>query len=443
MTDEALLIVGSQRSGTTLLNRILNSHTQIALLYQQSNFLRLDIADLRDLDAQAVVTEARKADSVYSDRFSDEVLGRVLRLLPEGPSAGSIYRTVVRSLTGDVDATYWGEKYAGRCIEALKFLDLTATGKIIHIIRDPRDVCASEKRRREAAKLSMGARQYLLMLQDWKVGLYIGDYLARIIPERYHRIHYEDLVSRPEETVSGICRFLGLPFAPSMLEAHGFQDDHGKPWEANSYFAAGVMKLSDFRGRWKDHLPRDEAMFVEWYCSKGMKALRYPAELLNLWGRFWSRRIFAEMAAQSEAVARTYLDSDGYRAYSPENAPEPIDLSKASPIYRRTLPAELDAEVVTKGGRSMVRACWRNVTGSTGKDWIAVYRYGESDRSYIAYRYTNGSRTAGEEGFESGEILVPLPPNLAPGSYELRLFGEVTFRKLAVATFTIPVKPSV
>lgn len=338
MTDTPLLVVGTQRSGTTLLNRILNGHPRIALLFQQSNFLRLDFAGLHDLDVPAAVAQARQADSVYSRRFTDEVERRVVERLRGDADAGSVYRTVIRVLTGEGNAAYRGEKYAGGCIDALKFLDVAPTGRIVHIIRDPRDVCASEKRRQEAENAPAIGRPYLLMLHDWCVGLFVGDYLARVVPQRYHRLRYEDLVGSPEETVRGICAFLGLPFAPSMLEAEAFVDDDGRPWEANSHFLSGVTALRDFRGRWKDHLPEDEAMFVELFCGAGMAALGYPREVSTPWRRLRARRTLAEMTEQTAAQARKYRNHPAYRSYSPVSTSDPIDLAEASAVYRRDQP---------------------------------------------------------------------------------------------------------
>ena len=39
-------------------------------------------------------------------------------------------------------------------------------------------------------------------------------------PARYREVRYEDLVTRPEETLRGIADFSELPFAPEMLTYH-------------------------------------------------------------------------------------------------------------------------------------------------------------------------------------------------------------------------------
>jgi hypothetical protein len=41
-----------------------------------------------------------------------------------------------------------------------------------------------------------------------------------VMPGRVYRIHYEDLVTQPEEEVRCLLRYLDLPFEPSCLEFH-------------------------------------------------------------------------------------------------------------------------------------------------------------------------------------------------------------------------------
>ena len=237
-----LLGIGTQRSGTTLLNRVLNGHPDIAMLYDQSNFLRIDPPEYG----------RPPAELLKAARAADWKEGRNWDGLP-APQAGNpetVYQAIIRHFTGVSQSKYWGEKYAGRCIDALKFLDVT-DGKIIHTVRDPRDVCASEKRRLVSLRGGDAERHFLFMLYDWTVGLFIGEYISRVAPERYHRIRYEDLVCDPERVLRGVCQFLGLPFDTKMIDVRTFSDDEGRAWEANSFFSSafGICAISAIAGK--------------------------------------------------------------------------------------------------------------------------------------------------------------------------------------------------
>jgi LPS sulfotransferase NodH len=336
--SQALLVVGSQRSGTTLLNRILNAHPEINLLYQQSNFLRFDIANLPD-NAEFLVTEARKADSVYSKRFTDEIERQLLASLPRNATPGAVYPALIRALSGAGEATYWGEKYAGRCIEALKLFDVEVDRKIVHIVRDPRDVCASERRRLVGSGFVLDSFPHLLVLHDWNIGLFIGDQISRHAPHSYLRISYEALVGSPEATLRRICDFLGLGFDPAMLATEKFQDDSGEAWVANSHFEQNVNTLQDFRGRWKKHLPKEEAIFIEQFCHAGMRQMGYAPEVWTWWRALRHRDALRRIRTGSEATERKNLTLPGYRLYQPKSFPMRIDFSKLGPIYRNATDA--------------------------------------------------------------------------------------------------------
>ncbi len=43
-------------------------------------------------------------------------------------------------------------------------------------------------------------------------------FLERVPPERKFRLRFEDLVTAPAQATGGLCRFLGIPFEPAMLE---------------------------------------------------------------------------------------------------------------------------------------------------------------------------------------------------------------------------------
>jgi hypothetical protein len=250
---------------------------------------------------------------------------------PQAGNPETVYQAIIRHFTGVPQSKYWGEKYAGRCIDALKFLDVT-DGKIIHTVRDPRDVCASEKRRLMSLRGSDAERHFLFMLYDWTVGLFIGEYISRVAPKRYHRIRYEDLVCDPERALNGICQFLDLPFDTKMVDVRSFSDDEGRAWEANSFFEPGVRDLRNFGNRWKNELTDDEAVFVETFCHSGMKRMGYAVRWsLSLQARR-RREAMQEMARQAETIARAWLQDPAHKPYAPRRYGL-IDFAKASSIY--------------------------------------------------------------------------------------------------------------
>lgn len=73
----------------------------------------------------------------------------------------------------------------------------------------------------------------------------IVEFLGSIPRERQYRVHYEDLVRRPQASVEGICRFLGVEMHPDMLN----------PYEDKTQrMADGVGTVSQMSGDLKFHL---------------------------------------------------------------------------------------------------------------------------------------------------------------------------------------------
>ena len=277
-----VLVVGSQRSGTTLLNRMLDAHTAIGMLFQQTDFWRVDhrrwdplrhdqiAAAVRGVAARARANDAPFPEGLYDAILNAATTGEV--------TYAWLYARIVRGLLAS-SVERWGEKYAGAALEAPRFLETFPAGQVVHIVRDVRDVLASERRRlRKAGATEDGA---LLNLWYWKTGDAVIRAMRRAFrPSAIHVVRYEDLVRSPEQTASELCAFLGLPFDARMLDATGYRDARGLPWEANSSFASGVRRITpDPVGRWRDVLDEHDVAFAEATCGRELVAHGYPLTL--------------------------------------------------------------------------------------------------------------------------------------------------------------------
>ena len=93
---------------------------------------------------------------------------------------------------------------------------------------------------------------------------------------------------------------------------------------------------------------------------------------------------------------------------------------------------EVEAVTATVRQGERVRVRWRHAPGEL-RDWIGVYRAGETDVSkYLGFVYTEAA-FAGETSFLPGPNGEPLPP----GEYELRLMHDESYVVLAKAPFKL------
>jgi hypothetical protein len=225
-----VFIVGSPRSGTTLLRRIVEAHSQIAIapetqwiaeFYKKRIGLTPEGAVSRELLRRLLEhpkfhhlrVSARDLEGLFEAGRTDEYGAFVGRLFDH------YGRERRKPLVGDKTPIY---------IRQIHVLHrLWPRVKFVHLIRDGRDVCLSVLNwKRKAARI---AELFPTWEEDpvttaalcWERDVGQGREQGRPLgPELYHEVRYESLVTRPAEEVQGLCSFLGVPYEGTMLEFH-------------------------------------------------------------------------------------------------------------------------------------------------------------------------------------------------------------------------------
>src|SRR5439155_9444314 len=85
---------------------------------------------------------------------------------------------------------------------------------------------------------------------------------------------------------------------------------------------------------------------------------------------------------------------------------------------------------VAAGGT--VTAAWSGIPAPTPGDWIALYVPGSGNSAYLAWIYLSCSQSHGAAP-AAGSCPFTISRALAPGSYELRLFANDTYTRLATS----------
>jgi Sulfotransferase family len=210
MTDAPLFIVGCPRSGTTLLRRLLNAHPRLGIP-PESHFiphLHRGYGDPRT-DREAVALAAR---ILRLRRVRDWGLHLDPAACAADRTYGQVVARVYRAWASERGKARWGDKTPQYAADIPVLLDVFPDARIIHIIRDGRDVALSLLGTR------FGAKNVFVAAQDWKyfvtAGRRAGASLAR---DTYHEIRYEALLAAPAETMAGVCAFIGEPFTDAVL----------------------------------------------------------------------------------------------------------------------------------------------------------------------------------------------------------------------------------
>jgi protein-tyrosine sulfotransferase len=214
-------IVGSGRSGNTLLRRILASHGSYHIPPETyvlgaviTRYWQVSHMDWDDI-----------VPFMYSFfQFHEEFETFEVKNLSE------LVRTVrraeqnQRSLAFIINAFYewharqhgiafkrWGDKTPLNVYALKRLHKVFPNAQFIHIVRDGGDVVASYLE----AGIYQSAEE---AAWRWRTAVSLCRQFGQANPGSYLEVRYEDLVTEPRETVGRICAFLGTPFDERMLE---------------------------------------------------------------------------------------------------------------------------------------------------------------------------------------------------------------------------------
>lgn len=274
--NPCLFVVGCARSGTTLLQRLLDAHPQLAVS-NDPHFIHEGLRKSagRDVPLTADLVERVLACPTLRRLSLSEQEVREAATTAEtyGDFVGAIYTTFARKRGKPLA----GEKTA-RYVRYLPLLDaIFPWAKTLHIVRDGRDVALSML---DWARPDRGPGRYRLWPEQpiavcalswrWHVTTGQRDGSARG-PSRYQEVRYEGLVAEPEPTMRRVSAFLELPFAEAMLSYYVSRAPNGAGLCSKERWLPPTAGLRDWR---TEMAPRDVELF-EAIAGDALAALGY------------------------------------------------------------------------------------------------------------------------------------------------------------------------
>jgi glycosyltransferase involved in cell wall biosynthesis len=205
-----VFVIGVWRSGTSLLNAMLNQHPQIALMFEAEPF------GLFPLDAEHVWPDdwAARLD-FYNQAVSRHKLDAAA--LPKKISGRECLLTLFRTWAARKNAAVMGGKSPTYHKWVPQIARIFPEAEFIIIWRDPIACCRS---------VAQAARQNRFFSQTGirLLSLFGTEKLARGVEQikrnghHVHELAYEDLLTDPETELREICKFLGVAFDARMLD---------------------------------------------------------------------------------------------------------------------------------------------------------------------------------------------------------------------------------
>jgi hypothetical protein len=277
-----VFLVGCQRSGTTLLKRIVDSHPQIAVS-AETRWIPDYFETRTGLTPNGLVTPELIPRLFENSRFYKFHIGpeELEELVGSGEPVS--YATLVSTIF-DAYGEEQGKALVGdktpRYVRKMHTLHtLWPRAKFVHLIRDGRDVGLSLINwKRKAAKM---AKHFLTWAEDpvttsarfWEWHVRLGrETGVELGPELYHEVRYEALVTRPEEECAKLCAFLGVPFEPGMLRFHEGQTRADPDLDAKNAWLPITPGLRD----WQSQMAAADVERFEAAAGTLLEELGYP-----------------------------------------------------------------------------------------------------------------------------------------------------------------------
>jgi hypothetical protein len=220
-----LFIVGSPRSGTTLLKRMVDVHPHIAIP-PESHWIPRWYEERTGLTAEGFATPDLLSSLLEYPKFSRLGLSRK-ELEPlvksDEPISYSTFVTSIFDLYGKAQGKpLVGDKTPSYARRIHTLHTLWPSARFIHLIRDGRDVCLSYvnwKKFKKRANLATWDEDPVTTSALWwechvRMAREAGKRLGR---DLYYEVGYETLVARPAETCKALCDFLKVPYDEGIL----------------------------------------------------------------------------------------------------------------------------------------------------------------------------------------------------------------------------------
>jgi hypothetical protein len=266
---EPVFVVGSQRSGTTLLAVLLDRHSGIAIP-PETHFFGHFRRHLHRRDHpgghQALIDEffrnRRAADmnlepSAFLNRFR-----RYPANLPH------LLRAALEQYGASRGKPRPGEKTPSHLEFVPLIIQWFPGARVVCIVRDGRAAVLS------AAKLGWYKGDIVGLSLKWRRNAARMMRFERRFPHQFTRVRYEDLLRHPRRVLSDIDRFIGIPFEESQFDT-SVRSDLIPEWEGKWKGKSGAELDATRLDGWRDEVTAEENWLMKLLMGTYLDRLNY------------------------------------------------------------------------------------------------------------------------------------------------------------------------
>lgn len=286
-----IFIIGSPRSGTSLLRLILTNHSKLIIppecgfnLWLHNMYGQWTEHDSQSDESRmkylASLQACKKFDTwaLESNRINQTIISN----LPTNYAqlSACVYMAYAEKI-GKSPST-WGDKNNYYISHIPELATLYPTAKFLHIVRDGRDIACSYREVTKQASQSPYSpnlpTEIEAIASQWASNVnQAANALDSLPPAQRKTIRYEDLVRDPVPVITGICNWLGLVFEARMLEFHEENKKAGlEPSQTLDWKKRTLEPISDHTvGRYLHQLTSNELSTFQNYAREALTRFSY------------------------------------------------------------------------------------------------------------------------------------------------------------------------
>ncbi len=272
-------IVGTSRSGSTLLQSMLNTHSKVVIPPETHFFHSYRHLSEVYQDESKTVFRDRLIDFWYDQKTRIRDLGLQKDAVKAGADSLDLYDPLELFLLQmtlyrqERQKEIIGEKTPRHILHVPDILEEFPNAKIISLFRDPRAAAFSE------IKAHFGSPSVIVTTRRWHKYVAMHQQLEEeLSSDQYMMLQYRDLVANPKEVLQQVTGLIDVPFEEQMLRFYerdekGFAEGE-EEWKSGTFEPLKKNKNEE----WETGLSKGQVALVEKWAGSYLEEMGYDAQ---------------------------------------------------------------------------------------------------------------------------------------------------------------------
>jgi hypothetical protein len=257
-----VFIVGCPRSGTTVLYHMLLSAGGFAVYRSESNVFNLLVprfGGMHSASERKALLDVWLRSKLF--RVSGLDPGEIsAKIMSDCRSGGDFLRIVMREVARKQGVARWADCTPEHLLYMEEIKEQIPDALFIHIIRDGRDVALSYVKQGWSHPLPWDRNDGLNVAGIyWEWLVRRGRKHAQHLGSDYIEIRFEELIAKPQETLSSLASFVDHDLDYERIQRAGI----GSVSEPNTSFVAEGEAVFNPIGRWKTKMSAEQINGIE------------------------------------------------------------------------------------------------------------------------------------------------------------------------------------